>query len=131
MKYTGNAQVLRSHGLLRSKSIVSEYNFVTNLDAFGGNSGSPVFEPNTLEVIGILSSGAEDNATVNLTVSDQTYPELPELKDINNPEARLRQGERVASIAMIQDHIIEALSGKTEINSTPLALPNALGLKRF
>lgn len=37
----------------------SEY-FVTNLDTFGGNSGSPVINANTLEVEGILVRGKTD-----------------------------------------------------------------------
>ena len=34
--------------------------FTTNLDTFGGNSGSPVFNANTLEVEGILVRGRTD-----------------------------------------------------------------------
>lgn len=34
--------------------------FVTSLDTFGGNSGSPVFNSNTLEVEGILVRGKQD-----------------------------------------------------------------------
>lgn len=34
--------------------------FYTSLDAFQGNSGSPVFDLNTPQVIGVLVSGAAD-----------------------------------------------------------------------
>jgi V8-like Glu-specific endopeptidase len=34
--------------------------FYANLDAYGGNSGSPVFDENTGEVLGILIQGARD-----------------------------------------------------------------------
>src|SRR5690606_6853870 len=34
--------------------------FVANLDTYGGNSGSAVFNENTLEVVGILVRGAQD-----------------------------------------------------------------------
>jgi hypothetical protein len=36
------------------------HQFKTNLDSFDGNSGSPVFNANTLEVEGILVNGQED-----------------------------------------------------------------------
>jgi len=36
------------------------YYFNANLDTFGGNSGSPIFNQNTNEVIGILIQGAKD-----------------------------------------------------------------------
>jgi V8-like Glu-specific endopeptidase len=49
-KVTDNAQVLR----LQLDS------FKTNLDAFHGNSGSAVFDAQTLEVVGILVRGAKD-----------------------------------------------------------------------
>ena len=53
-KFTGNAQVL--------ENIESKNSFTTNLDAFIGNSGSPVF--NDLgEVVGILVSGSPSDAT--------------------------------------------------------------------
>lgn len=39
--------------------------FVTNLDTFGGNSGSPVFNSRTHEVEGILVRGDTDYVTVN------------------------------------------------------------------
>lgn len=51
MKYTGDSQV-------RENS--NQYFFSTNLDTFGGNSGSPVFNERTLEVEGILVRGRTD-----------------------------------------------------------------------
>ncbi len=51
IKYAGDATV-------RSSS--SSSYFQSNLDAFGGNSGSAVFNANTLEVEGILVRGFED-----------------------------------------------------------------------
>lgn len=38
--------------------------FLTNLDTFGGNSGSPVFDLNSNEVIGILVRGSKDYVQV-------------------------------------------------------------------
>lgn len=56
-KITDNGQV---------RSIDREIgNFVTNLDTFGGNSGSPVFNSRTHEVEGILVRGDTDYVTVN------------------------------------------------------------------
>lgn len=51
LKYAGGAQV--------TSNTPTEY-FVTNLDTFGGNSGSPVFNSYTLEVEGILVRGRTD-----------------------------------------------------------------------
>lgn len=38
--------------------------FNADLDAFGGNSGSPVLDSETLEVVGILTAGGEDYKTI-------------------------------------------------------------------
>ena len=46
------------------RSIEDEY-FVANLDSFGGNSGSPVFNAQTLEVEGILVRGEVDYVNRN------------------------------------------------------------------
>lgn len=51
MKYAGDAQVLENEH--------PNY-FATNLDTFGGNSGSPVFNSTTKEVEGILVRGRMD-----------------------------------------------------------------------
>lgn len=49
------------------KSILhDQYIFKTNLDAFEGNSGSPVINKKTLEVEGILTDGGEDYEMVDL-----------------------------------------------------------------
>jgi len=50
MKITERAQILRNERHL----------YVTNLDAFHGNSGAPVFDQATNTVIGMLVSGAND-----------------------------------------------------------------------
>ncbi len=46
-------------GLVRDPSLEKEY-FVAELDTYGGNSGSPVFNAATLEVEGILVRGEQD-----------------------------------------------------------------------
>lgn len=51
MKYAGDAQVRENE---------NKFYFSTNLDTFGGNSGSPIFNLNTLEVEGILVRGRTD-----------------------------------------------------------------------
>jgi hypothetical protein len=43
---------------------LEKYEFTANLDAFGGNSGSPVFNSKTFEVEGILVTGDEDFVTL-------------------------------------------------------------------
>ncbi len=49
--YADNGKVLKNYGL---------HSFVTNLDTFSGNSGSPVFNAETLIVEGLLVRGEED-----------------------------------------------------------------------
>ncbi len=51
MKYTGPSKVLNVN--------YATY-FTSKIDAFGGNSGSPVFDLKSMEVIGILIGGAMD-----------------------------------------------------------------------
>jgi hypothetical protein len=50
LKYANDANVRK----------VNTNTFTTNLDAFGGNSGSPVFSRDTNELLGILVSGEDD-----------------------------------------------------------------------
>lgn len=47
-------------GGAKVRSLVPGSHFVTNLDTYGGNSGSPVFHGSSLEVEGILVRGGED-----------------------------------------------------------------------
>ena len=55
LKYTNDAQIKKiDHG---------DY-FQANLDTFGGNSGSPVFNTQTRQVVGILVRGLPDYETV-------------------------------------------------------------------
>ena len=51
MKYAGPASVRR---------VDAKGHFVAGLDAFGGNSGSPVFDAASHRVVGILSGGGAD-----------------------------------------------------------------------
>lgn len=55
MKYTGNARIITDLS-------PDGPSYVTNLDAFAGNSGSPVFNANH-EVVGILVGGMPNNTT--------------------------------------------------------------------
>lgn len=68
LKIAGDAKVLKTgqdmsvtdaYGASQ-KWVDKGYSFLTNLDSFHGNSGSPVFNLNTLMVEGILVSGDED-----------------------------------------------------------------------
>jgi integrin beta 3 len=62
-------------------------NIVTNLDGFHGNSGSPILDARTHEVIAIYSSGDEDDheqvkqdgfqRQSTRIITDQTYAETP------------------------------------------------------
>lgn len=55
---TGLPLKITPNGKVRSVS--SNGYFVTNLDTFGGNSGSPVFNSQTMELEGVLVRGEED-----------------------------------------------------------------------
>ena len=42
------------------RSLLNDHYFVASLDAFSGNSGSPVFNQNTLQIVGVLARGESD-----------------------------------------------------------------------
>lgn len=90
-KIAGNAKV-------RKWGIQKRY-FVTNLDTYGGNSGSPVFNTRTNEVEGILVRGDED------FVSDGFCKVSKRCEDSRC------DGEEVTNITYIQD-----LIDKTDAN---------------
>ena len=50
----------RSPPTPRSPTIESRTRFTTNLDSFGGNSGSPIFASPSNLLVGILVEGATD-----------------------------------------------------------------------
>lgn len=77
----------------------SEYYFVTNLDTFGGNSGSAVFNTDTGVVEGILVRGEQDY------VWDSRGCRVPKVCDEN--ECR---GEDVTRITVVSDLINKALN---------------------
>lgn len=64
LKIADSAQVSRMNLKELKKPLSSlikkRYYFLANLDAYGGNSGSPVFNQETREVEGILVEGADD-----------------------------------------------------------------------
>lgn len=66
MKITDGAKVSRMNSMERERKIHSwllrRNYFTANIDAYGGNSGSPVFNKKTGKVEGILIQGAEDFA---------------------------------------------------------------------
>jgi V8-like Glu-specific endopeptidase len=89
LKYADQAKIFKQDGV----------KFVTNLDAFDGNSGSPVFNTDTGDVIGIFSSGDNDDNSktqydskgniIGLITRDQTYPEKPTLGEYVTPISAL------------------------------------------
>jgi len=89
LKIADGAQVKRNH--LNTK-------FKTNLDTFGGNSGSPVFNKRTGLVEGILVSGADDYKESSSGCkrvikypdykSDETVTRITELSDIIEDELK-------------------------------------------
>ncbi len=88
MKYTGNAQVQRTSG---------RHEVLTDLDAFGGNSGSPIFDQQH-QVVGILVRGADDFAV------DPDYQGTGQQRLVahvtDNPESETIV--RVASLAFVK-----------------------------
>ena len=92
MKFADHAEVLQT---------INRSTFSTNLDAFHGNSGSPVFNQITGDVIGILASGAADDAANDVLITDATYTQYPSTKEITQEEYL---GERATSMkAVLQD----------------------------
>ena len=81
------------------RSNESEYYFVTNLDTFGGNSGSAVFNTDTGVVEGILVRGEQDY------VWDSRGCRVPKVCDEN--ECR---GEDVTRITVVSELINKALA---------------------
>lgn len=71
--------------------------FVTNLDTYGGNSGSAVFNTQTLEVMGILVRGERD----------YTYDEQNECNVSNICNSDSCRGEDVTHISYIQEAIVQ------------------------
>jgi len=55
---SGLPTIVSDHAIVRKND--NDFFFVTNLDTFGGNSGSAVFNTQTLEVEGILVRGEND-----------------------------------------------------------------------
>ncbi len=61
--------------------------FVANLDTYGGNSGSAVFDANTLAVVGILVRGEQDyvfDSTLQCSVSKQCKDDKCRGEDVTN-----------------------------------------------
>ncbi len=103
MKYADHASVIRKTDL--------DFTFLTNLDGFDGNSGSPVFNAITHEVIGVYSGGADD-ITKSLIIKktmDARYPQFPtEAQMTSNDEKKL--GEEIVSLHAILPAILAALA---------------------
>ncbi|MBD64394.1 MAG: hypothetical protein CME62_04260 [Halobacteriovoraceae bacterium] len=76
-------------------SNTSPYFFKTNLDTFGGNSGSAVFNTKTLEVEGILVRGAKDYVADSINRCIRVNNETEDIKD------RFDLGESVSRITEI------------------------------
>jgi hypothetical protein len=91
LKIAGDAKVLLSGQDLSvndslglpTKWVDKGYSFLSNLDSFHGNSGSPVFDLNTLMVEGILVSGDKDYTTGEDGLNRaNTYPQNAGATDI-------------------------------------------------
>lgn len=87
LKIAGNAEVIKlnedmqvNRNGTKINYLNKNYSFLTNLDTFHGNSGSPVLNAKTLMVEGILVSGDEDyvhdpsSTSTNITARYQEHP---------------------------------------------------------
>ena len=96
MKFTNNANIFEAH----------EPYFLTNLDVFTGNSGSPVFNEKTGDVIGVVSSGMTDFNVREELVSTCQEVNVCDSKGENctvtDNDAR---GEQASSISLIKDFL--------------------------
>lgn len=80
--------------------VPNKYYFVTNLDTFGGNSGSPVFDTKTSEVVGILVRGQKDYVYDEVRKCSQVN-KLKSVKEL--PLKRTNRGESVSNIYQIKE----------------------------
>lgn len=96
MKYTDTANVFN----------VTSSHFATNLDSFGGNSGSPVFNQKTGEVIGVAVRGMIDFQERNeqtFTCQEVNVCDLyGENCDISDPDI---QGEHASYLSVLKDFL--------------------------
>ena len=84
------------------KTVKKEY-FVTSLDTFGGNSGSPVFNMDTMEVEGILVRGKTDYVYTNQSCQRVNICSSDGLSCLENDEAP--EGEEVSVITEINSYL--------------------------
>ncbi len=78
----------------------NKHYFVADLDTFGGNSGSPVFDNKTHEVVGILVRGQKDYVFDKLNKCTR----VNKLKSVSDlPATRRNRGESVSNIYQIKD----------------------------
>lgn len=88
--------------------------FVSNLDTFGGNSGSPVFNANDGRVEGILVRGGTDYTTVGNCKVATTCPVMPDGTKTCSGEA-----------ATLMSRLSDALRDVLEVPTAAKAVPNA------
>lgn len=100
---------LAGNGKIRDNS--QESFFVTNLDTYGGNSGSPVFNSSTKEIEGILVRGE----------SDFIYDIDKQCRRSNKCDNDSCRGEDVVRISSILEHI-----SASDLDPLPLRLPATL-----
>jgi len=106
MKFTGPSKVLNASN--------SNY-FTSKIDAFGGNSGSPVFDLNSNEVIGILIGGAMDfDDTIHQCKKSVVCKE-------NTSAALCQKGETIFRTSKIKlDQILLNNKGQENFGWSPL-----------
>jgi len=111
LKIAGNAEVIKINETMQvtfpnggqSNYLNKDYSFLTNLDTFHGNSGSPVINAKTLLVEGILVSGDIDyisDSTNPATNVAATYPQNP-----NTSEYGKGVGEVATKISVTAKYI--------------------------
>ncbi|MEM4368398.1 MAG: serine protease [Candidatus Anstonellales archaeon] len=99
---------------------VSSTTYVCDLDTFRGNSGSPVFDENSLKVIGILIEGEDDYiySDGKNEVRDPSFPHLYESGRYNVLPQDGGKGEIVLK-SILFEHFVPANDLERFINSNP------------
>lgn len=102
IKWSGGAIVRRNS---------SKDKFETDLDAFKGNSGSPVFCTDSLEVVGILCEGNKDyrHVEINFGGSQLFFTSL-HIVSVSEKEQRYETCQRVSVLTSVEDYLTCRLS---------------------
>lgn len=118
LKYTQNGTVVEAR---EETQAGEETQFEAAIDAFAGNSGSPVFNNLTKKVIGILVAGKTDYVTI---------AGFTELNQVSSEQIREKGHERCQRIATLPDEVVRIIASKA-IQPTQQIQPPSGIIARF